>query len=308
MRSRATTILELRTTPSDTKMNRALATFFFFTGWLVFSHGQAEAMTEFCPATIQLRAVGGVPAASPAQIYGFELDAAGPRTVMATLYVDTKQGWFTADVPNVQLTEKERTYQGDFIEYQDHEWASPTMYLQFPQSVVIRRAWLHSAQSQGDTFGWQSQGPVECLPSAIDLTAPVTTLHGNSTMVQSKDLDSLSKSPGPQSTVIMAKSSPTLESVDCTQPFQPPSIVEQEQPDYPDVARENGAGRRVVVVTVAIPADGPASDFWVSGPSDVAALNAAAFAAARGSTFKNAVAYCQAVPSFFYFDVTFEPG
>lgn len=127
-------------------------------------------------------------------------------------------------------------------------------------------------------------------------------------IAQAGELDSLAEAPNAQSVVVIPKASSSVETASCALPFANPSVKRQAQPEYPDSARGLPPGTIRVQVTVAIPADGGPTDFWISIPSESAALNAAALDAARNSTYNNAISYCQSVPSFFYFNVTFVPG
>lgn len=139
------------------------------------SSHRALAVTEFCPARVDIAAVQPANAASdpspspsaspePAALYGMELSAAGPRSVLATVVFDTDAGWFTADIPNETLIEKDRHYSGPASTFIKHDWISPIVYVRFPKPVLILHEWVTSALSQGDSFGWQTQGIVTCLP------------------------------------------------------------------------------------------------------------------------------------------------
>ncbi len=74
------------------------------------------------------------------------------------------------------------------------------------------------------------------------------------------------------------------------------------QPDFPPVATPSIA---VTLVEVAIKPDGTLWDEWVWGPSGVPELDQESMKAARLSTYTGARAYCQAVPSVYFFRVMF---
>jgi TonB family protein len=285
-------------------------------------HRPAKAMIEFCPATFNYQAVGqSEEARTPAALYGFELSALGPRTITtATLAFDTDAGWFTVDVPGVTLIRKARHYSEPYISFVRHDYVSPIFYARFPKPVTVVRAWVLSASAQGDSlFSWGQEGTVRCDPGTQQLrliTAkdikPIA--HGERYRpvlpeLDPNDRDTLSASPPPVALVVDARQSKSLENASCIQPFQDGMVVSQATPTYPDAMRYyNVSGRVTVVVEVAIGADGKLADAWVWGPSGYKAFNDETLRAARSSTYEAARAYCQAVPSEYFFSVTFDPN
>ncbi len=287
-------------------MKRVFLSLLLCAGFLALNHRAALAYAEFCPARLNIQKVDPASDGS-AQVYGFELEAYGPRTVLASLAFDTAAGWFTADLPRVDLTEKDRTYYGPWTSFVRREWASPVMYLRFPSSVRLESSWVNTAQSQGDSFGWQSQGLFQCLPPPPGHTRQAPPGRPMQ-MFTTHALDVLHAPPAADAVIIAPKASKPLEKTDCAQPSSDATVLNQARPQYPQSARGLSTGTRTVDVTVAITADGTLADAWVSGPSGVAAFDDAALSAAKGSTYKNAVAYCQNVPSTYLFKVTFKPN
>lgn len=269
-------------------------------------HRQALATVEFCPATLAIRPVGAhVANDAPGHVFGFQLSAYGPRTVLAELAFDTDKGWFTADPDAVDLGEKDRRYEGSFA-FVRREWTSPVMYVRFPIDVVISHAWVHTALSRGDAFGWSNEGIVECAPAGAPWTAPAAPK--GPPVSTATNADDLSAAPGAGSTIILARASAPLESTHCAQPFADATVTMQAQPNFPDSARPLRLPPWTSDVTVAIRADGTLADAWISAPSGSQALDDAALAAARKSAYKNAIGYCQAVPAMYLFRVTFDSG
>lgn len=117
--------------------------------------------------------------------------------------------------------------------------------------MSIAHAWVNTAQSVGDTFGWTSQGIVDCLP-----TTAVPEAGKWTDLLQDPDaFKNLPPSP-PASAVIDAQPSKPLASTTCAKPFQDATIVNQAQPIMPDVAwQEQYAPAGTTYITVAIDAD-----------------------------------------------------
>jgi outer membrane biosynthesis protein TonB len=68
------------------------------------------------------------------------------------------------------------------------------------------------------------------------------------------------------------------------------------------------AGRISTAVEVAINGDGALADAWIWGPSGFSAFDDEALRAAKASTYTGAAAYCEPVPGFYFFRVTFDPN
>ncbi|HEV3154143.1 MAG TPA: hypothetical protein VGZ02_10100 [Candidatus Baltobacteraceae bacterium] len=296
-------------------MNRVVSAALFGASIFFLCAGAASATTEFCPARVVMHAAGAdASATGPADTYGLELTALGPRQVMAQIGFDTDAGWFTVDVPEQTLLRKQRQYNGPSASFMKDEWVSPMFHVRFPRPVNVAGAWVTSATSTGDGFGWAQEGIVECLPpgdvgDVKELKASRGPSRSDIT-VDLKDIDPLWRAPAAGETVLAAKSSAPLASTSCAQPFRPVEIARQQPPDFPDAVREdpNVAPMSTVLVLVAINADGGLSDAWVWGPSGYSLLDNAALTAATHSTYTGAIAYCQQVPAMFQFKVTFMPN
>lgn len=181
--------------------------------FLAFTHARAQAMIEFCPAQVDIAAVGVKPGA-PAALYGFELTALGLRTVAGTIPFDTDHGWYTADVPPVGLFAKIRAYSSIETEFSRRDFVSPRMYLNFPANVKIREAWLYRASALNDgAFGWQRQGMVQCPPQ-------VAVTGG----IHLQDPDELSAPPTASSLILSPIASAPLMSSDCAVPYKDATV------------------------------------------------------------------------------------
>lgn len=90
----------------------------------------------------------------------------------------------------------------------------------------------------------------------------------------------------------------------CTTPYasaQPDNIA---QPDFPEIARQQGAAARTIV-RVSLDAGGNVTGGTVAQSSGNMALDQAAITAARHTTYEPQLERCNAVPSTFFFAVDF---
>lgn len=84
-------------------------------------------------------------------------------------------------------------------------------------------------------------------------------------------------------------------------------VLDQAQPDFPDAAR-NMKGALRAVITVNLSAQGQMTSATILHSTGNQALDQAAFAAARQSTYLPAVRDCKRVPGTYQFTVTYESG
>lgn len=291
-------------------MKRVLLAAFIAAAFFLALHRPASAATEFCPGQLRYKAVAPASFASqPQQTYGFEISALTARGIgSATLAFDTSSGWYTVDVPDTELTGKVRHYTGN-LSFEERDYVSPQMYVRFPQAVSVNHAWLYSAIATGDGLGWQQQGTVLCPPppDASSQEKRRFPKRGKGMMLDHAD-DHLSDPPNATSVVLTAKASKALASTDCPEPFSDATVQDQAAPQYPEAMRGSATSDAAVGVEVAISPDGTVRDTWVRASSGYAAFDTASVAAAKRSTYKGAVSYCQAVPGTYMFDVFFDPN
>jgi len=265
--------------------------------------GRCEARVEFCPASLRMEAVGEGPAKRADAMFGFELVALGPRTVSATIAFDTDGGWFTAVVPPVTLTERDRHFNGPSNGFVDPEWISPTTYVRFPNPVRVNHAWVSTALATGDGFGWSVQGPVECSP---DPNGDIRPGLRSTERIKLYDEDRLNAQPARGAVVIDARPSAALAHADCAHPFSDATVLDHAAvPNYTGILAAEGAGGDAGII-VAIGADGILKDAWVWAPSGQEQFDDATLAAAKKTTYKAGTAYCKPVPGVYLFWTTFE--
>lgn len=270
--------------------------------FLVLANRNAAAAVEFCPAVVSASGVGWdfsakAPVLGPETIYAVRLSAEGPRSVSGTLAFDTKQGWFTADIPPMTLASVADVLLPD---------ASSTFYVRFPSAVVVSRSWMLTARSIGDTFGWTARGAVTC-------PAPPTTITDwqNDGPAHLPRLGPPATTPPSTGSIIVsALTSPSLGTTDCAKPFSMALAKKMDTPDYPEAALQNPFGPEggETVAAVALLADGSIAQVNVVRSSGFAALDAATLQAAAQSTFQSARAYCMPVPGMFLFTAQFRPN
>lgn len=94
----------------------------------------------------------------------------------------------------------------------------------------------------------------------------------------------------------------------CKTPYQDATVVQQAQPEYPDSAREQGLGEVQVAVRVTIGPSGSLVNAAISQSAGNMALDQAALAAARQSTYAPKIVNCEAVTGDYLFRVTFDPN
>jgi TonB family protein len=285
-------------------MKRVLSGAFICAAFFAFSHDRASAVVEYCPAHLSYQPVGNEKTAA---LFGIELTALGPRKVTAaTLAFDTSRGWYTVQIPALQIAEKDRHYTSPSAEFMRRDWVSPILYVRFPSAISIAHAWVDSIKVTGDgAFGWQQRGNVQCDPPAGAVPRQKTPATID-IKVNPKDVDPLSAPPAPGAMLLAAEPSKALATTDCTEPFRDATVVEQAQPSYPD-AMKYLAVRGVSAIQVGINADGSLGDAWVWAPSGYKPFDDEALGAARRSTYKNGRAYCRDVPGRYLFHVNFLP-
>ena len=280
----------------------ALLTAAFF----VLLHRPANAMFEFCPATLKYGQVN-------ASLYGFELTALGSRTISsATLAFDTSAGWYTVDVSMLNIVEKDRHYTGPSGSFVRRDYVSPIMYARFPKPLTVSHAWVFSATATSDgDFGWDKQGDVRCDPLGEPRVIGVMRIKdGPSALghdlyhLDGKDKDALSNQPSEKSIVLVAQHAKIpLEDPSCLNAFDYALVLHTPTPDFPDGLRGYSG---TATVQVALDGSGKLIDAWIWGPSGFPAFDAEAMRLARGTTYSAGSAYCKAAPGNYLFRVSFD--
>jgi hypothetical protein len=263
---------------------------------------RALAAAEFCPAIVgALHPIDGTTVAS---LYAFALDAQGPRSVRATIAIETNAGWFTANVGQTELTK--RTYQIDdgYARFSRDAYESAAQFVRFPQPVAIREAFVLNAQTSGDeTFGWDAKGDVTCqAPPRFEQFSPSVTARIVRVANPRTDLDS---QPTPGTPMLVAKPASVPGRTDCQNPFVAVGVVKAAPPAFPP--GYGVTGTFVTLIAVAINSNGTVNDAWVYAPSGAALLDAAALKAAQRSTYHGGTSFCEPAPGTYLFRAEFRP-
>lgn len=257
---------------------------------------------------------------APSALYAFELAAFGPRSVSATLAFDTSAGWFTAEVPAVNLIGKYRHYSG-LANFSEHDWVSPMMYVRFPKSVTINHRWVFRASAKNDgDFGWEKLGNAKCPPPAPTMERPdgykvmARTISRTSSgrshsitepVLNATDRDNFEALPSAGDRVLDAGASPPLEVATCATPFQDANIIKISVHAFPENLRGVGL-YGMVTLDLALHGDGRLAETWVWGSSGKRDFDLTAIAGAQDSTYTAAIAYCKTVPAIYRYEALFD--
>lgn len=278
----------------------------FAIGALLCLQGRAQALTEFCPATVTWRTLdAGVPSGSeqPSRLVVAELDALGGRSMQGLLGIQTSLGWYLAQFPTTALTEHDNTYSTpENQRTRVAQYYSAPIYVSFPTPVHVLRLWVAEAQTQGDAaFGWDAKGRVLCDPPTGAFTEPNGPKHV-STWTSPPRTEMLNP-PTPESTLIEATLSTPPAGIACAQPFVGARVTKLGALHFPlDEAPGTGGS---VLVSAAIDATGKLIDSWLFVPTTNRDLNDAALAAVRDSTFQAGRSLCHSVPGTYIFSIFF---
>jgi len=272
-------------------------------GAMAVCAARADAVVEFCPATV----IGFHPILEPgsgnaSKTYGYKIGAFGERAISGTVAIETDKGWFTTPFGTIKLYSSTRSIGTGRNEVDLTEFTAPTLFVSFPQSVVVQRMFVASAVADGDgQFGWQARGRMPCDPpialepseyagvwsAADDDEHPPTTFRSPFTQ------------PAVASVATPVEAPPAPN---CAQPFVAPKMLTVAKATWPDslgVTYKNPESAGVVVV--ALDGRGRVEDAWPWIPSPYDELNAAQVDAAVRSTYAPGIALCRPVPSLLFY-------
>lgn len=262
----------------------------------------ARAAVELCPATASVAIPIGAAFGAAATQYAYDLEAATPRTVDATLIADTDKGWFKWSVSGVALANVTRVIPSKQFQFQRTPGTvarqtytsaeSPGLAVAFPMAVTIRHAWNVSANA--------GKGASPCDVPAFD---------GDKDKVPTKPDGSVAATPAPGYTAALATATTAPFAMGfCDFPFINGTVLKpvQPRPTLPTGA-EMLLNGYATTIEVALDPGGRVIDAWIYASSGNAAFNRAALQAARASTYTGGVSYCRPVNSTYLFEATFTP-
>ncbi len=277
---------------------------------LWFGAAKADAMTEFCPATverIETTAGSDVPAAQ----YSYALNAKTARSIAdASIIADTDHGWYkwsVADIPLPITTESvttgNKTYQHSFAQ-------SSRLQVVFPDALLIRHAWIASARANYESVAsWEKVGETACeVPTYNNRGVRTAELA----RPQSRKATPSPQPPGRESSAApagVARAVPTsmpFDSIDCDVPFRQATVTAAEHPDFPASLRDSGISA-TVLIAVAVDEQGNLTDASLYASSGFPPFDSAGLRAARMSSYSGPISYCQKVRGEYLFNATFQP-
>jgi len=267
-------------------------------------------MVEYCPATLWAFHHFTKPNSA---VYSFVLSAASSRNVSSVLLAQTNAGWFRVTVPQLPMKATAQTYKTPFIEWTRNEFYSPVMYIQFPDTVtVVQRLGVREAQTSGEqVLNWDAQGSVTCKFQSLDRSTDVrdssSTPSDELSPVRVSELPyNILAPPAAAATFLAPLATQVAFTTDCAQPFAGAVATRKVTPTYPVGLSANHPIR--VMVEVALSTDGKLDDAWIWQPSGSAGFDFQTLEAARTSRYEAARAFCQSVPGYYLYVVTFSAG
>jgi|GEM_PF-2397639 len=270
---------------------------------------RAEAVVEFCPAAV----IGFHPILEPgsgnaAKTYGYKIGAFGKRTTSGTVAIETDKGWYTTPFGPIALYSSTRSVGSGANEVDLNAFTAPTLFVAFPQSVVVRRMFVISASATGDgLFGWQARGTTPCDPP-VALTPPEYAAVWSAPDDDEHPPTSFRSPFAKPSVAGAAMPVEAPAGANCAQPFVEAHVLTAPKAKWPDSLGENlktpsSAG----VVVVALDGRGKVEDVWPWLPSPYEELNAVQLDAANRATYAPAIALCRPVPSLLFYRYDWKP-
>lgn len=248
-----------------------------------FARLPASANAETCPASVSdLYAAG-----DSASLFGFQIEARTVRSVTGNLAVETDRGWYRVPFRAPALAKTVRHYANDssLKPFAAAVFASPTLYVHFPGTVIVRNAWVENAAVTGET-GWKEGVSVICYP-----TWPAYARASN--FVNHLDADgtaTMSAAPSVATSISEAQPVPPIETTSCAKPFADATALKVVAPQYPyRQAMPDG----MTLIEVTVMPNGSLGDVSVYKSSGDVAYDIAAMESAERSTYSPKIAYCR---------------
>ena len=170
------------------------------------------------------------------------------------------------------------------------------MYVKFPVPVRLSNAWVSTANAQACAPSVEHQRPVN------DPFSESVTFYRNNLVA--KEADQLNLAPAPDSVVLSARTTAPAYQAACARPFSDAEFVRTAMPD-PGNTTHFDRTTGISIAEAAVNPDGSLAQAWIWLPSGVPAWDNALLWSAQHSQYKNAVAYCQPVPSYYLIGLSF---
>jgi TonB family protein len=274
----------------------------------VIALDRADAASEICPANVADSHAFAADAAGT--LYAFVLDAASERSVRGTIVVATNAGYFTFAFPETTFVLDHAIYRTPTNEYFRDRYVTTPFYVRFPASVTnVSTWWVTIAQTTGEKlFGWDKRGVVACpLMQSEPALKPIPKVQDQVTRISRLPYD-LASPPPANALVSTATATSAPGDTTCAVPFSGATAIKMAAPDFPESVAETLTGTMPLVtdvVEVFLDEKGAVVDTTVIQPSPYPALDQAAIAAVRHSTFRPEISFCKPIPSTYLFQTEF---
>ena len=286
-------------------MSKTLAVIALLVCGFLGLRGHAMAAAELCPARIV--ATHGFTPDRKGALYDLVLAGSSARTVRGEIVIDTNVGYLSFDFPDTVFTLDRAQYRTPQLTFERDRYVSNPLYVLLPSSVTeIKAWWVTKAQTTGETvFAWDARGSVTCPLGPIDWPHKPMP-HSLLRAVRANPLPyDLTKLPSPADPVMVATITSAPGDTSCAVPFTEAAAVRAVPPVWPIGLSTTES--TVVLVRLAIAADGSVTDATIYQPSTSRYFDDAAFFAAKRSIYKAAISFCQAVPGMYLFSSDFNP-
>jgi len=260
---------------------------------LVVTHGYARAEGA-CPATASVEALGDKNPGYTKNILGttftLVLTADNARVMSGTVDVQTDKGWFSIDVPKVELRLSQEQYSDDLGTFERDTYLSPAIPVRFPSSVHITYVFLKDVQAEG-------------YPAVSCQSADDRAMVGPSAVKQPYLRNAVSAMTEHDTPIELPPGAPVLTpiptqapgSTSCTVPFADATMTQPY-----NVLPPNGNAPGRTIVAVEINASGGVDGATIWRPSGSRLYDSYAIYAAQHSQYSPKRAFCQAVPGVYY--------
>jgi TonB family protein len=291
-------------------MKRTIVGLCVFLAGLWFGATKADAMTEFCPATVEsIESSAG--SNVPSTEYSYELNAKTSRSVAdASIIADTDHGWYKWSIADVAMPAKTESVTTGNKTYQ-HEFAqSSRLQVVFPDTLLLRHAWITTAKANYESVaGWEKIGETACeVPTYNNRGVHTAELARAQSRKATPSPPPAGREPSAASSGA-ARAVPTtmpFDSIDCDASFRQATVTAASRPDFPPMLRDSGLSG-TVLIAVAVDRDGHLIDASVYASSGFPAFDSAGLRAARMSSYSGPISYCQKVRGEYLFNATFQP-
>ena len=267
---------------------------------MLICSGSALAYTEYCPADVNIHAVG-VPAGQPSALYSVALSALTPRSVSGTIVVGGSEKWYAVPFDKMRLDPVALQWQDIYATFTRKQSMSNAFYLKFDAPILIDHAYLRvGTVTEERLLGWDNEEhgcPYDGKPAI--------TGSGSSMLKLLQVPPGMDATPSPQSLVLSPHGIVVPGPTDCAKPFADASVTSAMRPDVRSDFTAANISQALAVVQVALNEDGGVDDAWIWKSTGNDQFDSAALLAAKRSRYAPKIAFCKAVPGMYVFFVNY---